>query len=93
LDELPNRKYLPVMGWYSQHVLSHFTLAEFIAKTPATVTSDKQVTLTIVLALATLGCTTQIGLFLFLVVTPKVAKARTYSVAVADVFTKNASPM
>jgi hypothetical protein len=58
-----------------------------------TATSDKQETLTIVLALATLGCTTQIGLFLFLVASPKVAKARTDSVAVTNVFAKITLPM
>jgi hypothetical protein len=71
------------------HVKAVFTLAEFIMIMSATATSDKQATLTIVLALATFGCVTQIGLFLFLVASPKVAKARTYSVTVADVFTKN----
>jgi heme/copper-type cytochrome/quinol oxidase subunit 4 len=70
-----------------------FTLAEFIKIMPTTATSDKQATLTIVLALATLGCTTQIGLFLFLVASPKVDKARTYSVAVANVFTKITLPI
>jgi hypothetical protein len=51
------------------------------------------VSLTIVLVLATLGGATQIGLFLFLIVSPTVAKARTYSVAVADVFAKITLPM
>jgi hypothetical protein len=68
-------------------------LAEFIAITAVTATSDKQATHTIVLALATMGCTTQIGLFVILVVTPLLAKARTYSVAVADIFAMNTSPM
>ncbi len=68
-------------------------MAEFIEITQATATSDKQVTLVIALALATLGCETQIGMLLFLVASPKVAKARTYSVAVADVFTKITLPM
>jgi hypothetical protein len=51
------------------------------------------VTLTIVLALATLSSATQIGLFLFLVMPPKVAKARKYSVAVANIFAKTTLPM
>jgi hypothetical protein len=51
------------------------------------------VTLTIVLALATLGSMTQVGLFLLLVMLPKVAKATTYFVTVAKVFAKITSPM
>jgi hypothetical protein len=58
-----------------------------------TATSDKQATLTIVLALATLGSTTQIGLLVILVVTPKVAKARTFSVTMADILAMNTLPM
>jgi hypothetical protein len=60
---------------------------------PVTSTSEKQATLTIVLVLATLGCAKHIGLFIFLVASPKVAKARTYSILVADVFAKITSPM
>jgi hypothetical protein len=68
-----------------------FTLAEFIMITPATATSGTHHCT----FLGHLGCATQIELFLFLVVSPKVAKARTYSVtllsmsvAVTDVFAK-----
>jgi hypothetical protein len=43
--------------------------------------------------LATLGSVTQTRLFLFLVMPPKVAKARTYSVAAADVFAQISLPM
>jgi hypothetical protein len=55
-----------------------FTLAKF--KGSDSKKRQQQVTLTIVLVLATLGDVTQIGLFLFLVMPPKVVKANTVAV-------------
>jgi len=46
-----------------------------------------------VLALASLGNETKIVTILSYIVLPKVAKARTYTVAVADVFAKRTLPM
>jgi hypothetical protein len=60
---------------------------------PATVTSDKQATLTIVLCLGHLGLHDTNRIVSILVMSPKVAKARTYFVAVANVFAKITSPM
>ena len=57
-----------------------------MAKTSATVTEY-------VPALAALGDATKIEIIQSHVVPPKVAKARTYHVAVADVFAKITSPM
>jgi hypothetical protein len=51
-----------------------FTLAKFVKQNRQL---QRQVTVTTVLALATLGSATQIGSFLFYVMSPKVAKANT----------------
>jgi hypothetical protein len=53
--------------------------------TPATVTSDSDH--------CSWAAQQKIGLFLFFVMSPKVAKARTYTVAVANVFAKITSPI
>jgi hypothetical protein len=66
-----------------------FTLAKFIKIMPATATSNTH-------HCYCLGHPEQHGtdgIVSFFVASHKVAKARTYSVAVADVFTKITSPM
>ncbi len=61
-----------------------FTLAKSSAIMPATVTSDSNH--------YSWAARQKIGLFLFFVTSPKVAKARTYSVTVAVDFAKITSP-
>jgi hypothetical protein len=62
--------------------MDHLHWRCLLAKPLVTVTRDSHVTVTTVLALATLGGTTQIESFLFFVMLPKVAKASS-DVAVA----------
>jgi hypothetical protein len=66
-----------------------FTLAKFIAIMPATTTCNTHHCA----CLGHLGQHDMDGIVPFFVASHKVAKARTYSVAVADVFTKITSPM
>jgi hypothetical protein len=81
---------LAKFSWRKRTQQSHFSCRVYIGEVYRKCRRHLQATLTIVLALATLGGAKQIGLFLF---PPKVTKARTYSVAVGNIFTKITSPM
>ncbi len=71
---------------YLKHfIFIQFTLAKSSAIMPTTATRDSNH--------CSWAAQQKIGLFLFFVASPKVAKARTYSVAVVNIFAKITSPM
>ncbi len=86
-DVFTSPSYLGFLGRYdTKRIMNCLYWRHLLAKPSVTATRDSHATVTTVLALTTLGGATQIGLFLFFVTPPKVAKASSHvavTVAVA----------
>jgi hypothetical protein len=78
-DIFTSPSYLGFLGQCdTKRIMNCLHWQSLLAKPSATATRDSHATVTTILALTTLGGATQIGLFLFFVTPPKVAKASSH---------------